>query len=391
MRTPTKSDQIVRLLKNDFRSFLSFAFGQLHGDKPLSRNWHIDVMADRLAKFAKHEPQRMVVNAPPRSLKSFTGSVALPAFLLGRDPTKQIILIVGNASLGKELLNKLQRLMSSPRYRSLFPHIYFDRKASDIQLKAGGFIRLACVGQQISGRGADLIIIDDPLSPSYAKDKQRREAVNGWFETDALTRLNNKSSGSVLLIMQRVHSEDLAGHIRNRHPTFQYLVLSAVSTKNERWQMSDGRVFKRAAHRALEPARENLEQLRARLEEVGSFQFNAQYLQGQYHPFVDREGEGGWFWEVPPEDAKGTESQLGGLMKISYKLCIIHRVFGVPYDGPVMARFLPKKTEEQEAAFEAECIWYQRLLSTNALESDWAEFHNAYPSRPERNVNYPIL
>lgn len=391
MATPTNSEVIKSLLKNYFPSFLGFAFRQLHGEKKLTPNWHIDLMADRMAEYAKDKPSRLVLNAPPRSLKSFSGSVALPAFLLGRNPTKQIILVVGTGSLGRELMSKLQRLMSSPRYRSLFPHIHFDRKASDIQLKLGGFIKLAYVGQPISGRGADLIIVDDPLSPSYARDHQRRKAVNDWFESDALTRLNNKSAGSVLLIMQRVHPDDLSGHIQRHHPAFQHLVLPAIATRAERWVLSGGRVLVRSNHGVLEPARESLELLRARLDELGSFQFNAQYLQGQFAPFVEKETEGAWLWEEPPANATGGESLSGGLFNISYKQCIIHHVFGVPYNGRKMTRSQPMYTEAQQAVFNAKCLWYQRLLSTNADSAAWDEYHKEYPSGEQRDRSYVII
>lgn len=391
MKTLTKSDAIKALLKNDFRSFLGFAFRQLHGDKWLAPNWHIDLMADRMGAFGKGEPQRLVLNAPPRSLKSFSGSVALPAFLLGRDPTMQIILIVGHGPLGRELMGKLQRLMLSSRYRSLFPHIHFDRKALNVQLKAGGFIKLAYVGQQISGRGADLVIIDDPLSPSYARDKQRRNAVNDWFESDVLTRLNNKSAGSVLLIMQRIHPQDLAGHIQAHHRAFKSLVLPAIASWDMHWVLSDGREIKRSKYEVLEPARESFEQLLRRLDELGSFQFNAQYLQGIYLPFIEQEEEGMWLYEELPPNATGTEDLICGLFMISYKRCIIHRIFGIPYTGPKMTRYQPVMTEAQQDAWQEKSIWYQRLLSTDADTEAWNKYYEKHPRAPDREITDVII
>jgi hypothetical protein len=313
--------------RQNFPLFVAFAFRELHGG-PLQDNWHIDVMTNALAGIAKGEPGRLVVNAPPRSLKSFCGSIALPAFLLGSDPTKQILIVVGNPGLGLELLTKLRRLMSSSRYRSLFPHVRFDIAAPDILLPHGGSIRFVTVGHQISGRGADLIIVDDPLSPSHAKNEKRRTAVNHFYGADVATRLNNRG-GAILVIMQRVHPQDLSGYIQKNNRDFKHLVLSAIALEDEKWPLGNGRYAFRAKCQALDPKRES------------------QYLQGGGY-FTEREFEANYYWEERPPETKGRFHGFSGLIRIYYVHCIIHRVFGVPYKGPVLTGTRPIRTPEDE-------------------------------------------
>lgn len=213
------SADFARLFRGNFRAFINFAFREIHAGKSLSQNWHIDVLADQLEQLRLGTNKRLIVNIPPRSLKSFCGSVSYPAFLLGRDPRMQIMLIAGTRALAKELSEKLLRLMSSTRYRALFPHMRLRPETGSIQTGHGGFVSFAVVGQQLSGRGADLIIVDDPLSPARAIVSADRDKVNSWFDGEILTRMNDRTDGQIMVLMQRVHPGDLSGHLRSDRAT----------------------------------------------------------------------------------------------------------------------------------------------------------------------------
>ncbi|PWJ92723.1 hypothetical protein C8D77_102498 [Mesorhizobium loti] len=369
-----KSTKLKLGYRTQFRLFVDFAFREIHPG-PLHANWHIDVMVDALAGIANGGQGRLILNAPPRSLKSFCGSIALPAFLLGRNPTKQILIVVGNPGLGIELLAKLRKLMSSPRYRALFPHVNFDKAASDIALSRGGSIRFAIIGHQISGRGADLIIVDDPLSPSHAKNEKRRSFVNQFYKADIATRLNDKG-GAILVIMQRVHSQDLSAHILNHDPSFKRIALSAIALKNETWRLSNGRVWHREKYQPLDPDRESWARLLDVLRQIGSFQFSGQYLQGGGIYFTENETDCKFLWEVPKPDAKPPYGTFGGLVRIRHVDCMVHKVFGVPYTGPRMSTAAPAWTKE----YEEYAIAYQAWLSKSPPTDMPEEFRS--PERP---------
>jgi hypothetical protein len=276
------SDRLVEaLLRTDFRAFLDFAFRELHSGSRLKPNWHIDLMAEHCSDVVTGWTRRLIINVPPRSLKSETGSIALPAFLFGRDPAKQIMIIAGSQKLGQELMAKLARLIRSPRYKSLFPKANASATPTAIRSPHGGSIVLAMVGEQLSGRGADLIIVDDPLSPSHALDGQRRDAVNDWYDAEVRTRLNQRATGCVVVLMQRVHPEDLTAHLLAKEP-FKHVSLPAIVSRDVEVRFPSQRVYKRKALEVLQPERETAEQLEARLNELGAFHFNGQYLQGDF-------------------------------------------------------------------------------------------------------------
>ena len=72
------------------------------------------------------------------------------------------------------------------------------------------------VGGVLTGRGADCIVIDDPLKPDDALSETQRKAVNDWYDNTLLSRLNDKNNGRIVIIMQRVHQNDLVGHVLNK-------------------------------------------------------------------------------------------------------------------------------------------------------------------------------
>lgn len=176
----------------------------MHPGQKLIETPHIDVLADHLVQVANGQITRLIINMPPRSLKSFSTSVALPAWLLGRDPTKQIISVTGTRELAADFEMATRQLLTTPRCRAIFPHLQPDGRRGDIRLPHGGLRIAATVGGSLIGRGADLIVIDDPIPPAHVHDAARRNAVKKWFDAEVIQRLNDKKTGAVIFVMQRL-------------------------------------------------------------------------------------------------------------------------------------------------------------------------------------------
>lgn len=255
----SRNELIGRLYRSRFLFFVDFVFRELHPGEKLIRRWYIDLLAGRIEGIAKGRTKRLIVNAPPRTLKSLIANIALAAFVLGRDPTRRILLVLGHQSLASELMMRLHTLMGSSRYRSLFPDVQLRLAGTTIRTLHGGGIRSTIVGQQLSGHGADLIIIDDPLSPSHAQDDKIRSSVNSWCDAEVMQRLNSSANSALVLVMQRVHSSDLAGHLLWR-PDFENVVLPSVATAHEDWGLPDGDWFIRKPGDVLNPDSDSLEQ-----------------------------------------------------------------------------------------------------------------------------------
>ena len=159
------------LLRNDFRAFLHKVFATLSPGQAYVRTWHVEAIAWRLERVRRGEIRRLIINMPPRSLKSIAASVAFPAFVLGHDPSRRIICVSYSGDLAKKHANDFRAVLESPWYRSAFPYTRigpFKNSETEIELTARGFRLATSVGGTLTGRGGDIIVIDDPLKPDDA-------------------------------------------------------------------------------------------------------------------------------------------------------------------------------------------------------------------------------
>lgn len=138
MKMAGRAEQIARIYRTHFESFIDFAFRQLHPNQKLRKVWHIKLLADRVGTVAKGETKRLIINAPPRSLKSFIGTICLASFVLGRDPAKRIVLIFGHDTLANEMMKRLHDLMQSARYKSIFTRLQCKVAQTTISTQYGG-------------------------------------------------------------------------------------------------------------------------------------------------------------------------------------------------------------------------------------------------------------
>ena len=271
------------LLRQDFATFLHRSFAVLHPTTPFQHNWHLDLLADRLEGVRKGHIRRLIVNVPPRSLKSICCSVAFVAWLLGKDASRQIIC----ASYGQDLADKHARdtrqIMASPWYQRVFStRLAGDRvPTADFHTTLQGGRMATSVGGVLTGRGGDVIIVDDPTKPDEALSESQREAANEWFSHTLYSRLNDKRTGAIVIVMQRLHLEDLVGHVMAQEP-WEVISLPAIAPEDEGWSyrtLSGAKRHTRRAGEALMPEREPLEVLQKIRATMGEYTFSAQYLQ----------------------------------------------------------------------------------------------------------------
>jgi predicted phage terminase large subunit-like protein len=271
------------MLRSDFNAFIERSFYELNPATPFLPNWHIEKIAAELEACRRGETKRLIVNVPPRSLKSHCASVTFPAWLLGHDSSAQIIV----ASYGQELANKLssdcRSLFASSFYQELFStRLSTQRQAlQEFSTTKNGFRMATSVGGVLTGRGADFIIVDDPLKPDEALSDTQRKACNEWFDHTLYSRLNNKKDGCIIIIMQRLHEDDLVGHLLDVG-TWKVIRFPAIAEEDEIHDIETPygpRRFQRRAGEALHPEREPLEILNHLREALGPFNFSGQYQQ----------------------------------------------------------------------------------------------------------------
>ena len=267
------------ILRSDFGSFVQKSFVELNPGCRFEANWHIDAVTYHLARVMGGQTTRLIVNLPPRSLKSHIGSVAFPAFALGQDPTQKIICVSYSQDLADKHASDFRRVMTANWYRRAFPHQSLLKNAeSELQTAQGGFRFATSVGGTLTGRGGNTIIIDDPLNAAEAHSKTNREKVNSWFSNSLLSRLDDKQTGTIIVIMQRLHPEDLTGYLLERG-NWDNLCLPAIAPEDKSIAVSDHRTYSWKKNEVLHPAREPLASLDQLKAQLGAETFNSQYLQ----------------------------------------------------------------------------------------------------------------
>ena len=271
------------LLREDLLSFTRMAFKTIEPGTPFQTNWHNHALAYQLARVARGECRRLIVNVPPRSGKSISVSVALPAWILGRDPTRKIMVV----SYGQELARKhaidFRKVVESECYRQVFSDLGVERRRQrDTELvtaAGGGCIRRSMSGG-IHGLGADVMIIDDPIKPLDAFSEAHRRNANELYDNALYPRINDKKTGAIIIVMQRLHEEDLVGHVLDKEH-WEVLSIPAIETEEQIYRLGahPRDVHRRRTGDVLHPEREPREVLDVLRRTLGSLSFSAQYQQ----------------------------------------------------------------------------------------------------------------
>ncbi len=294
------------ILRRDLTSFIEKSFCTIGPADKYQRNWHINAIAWHLQQCFEGRITRLIVTLPPRGLKSTCASVAFPAWALGKDPALRVVC----ASYSNELTGKHARdyraVMTSDWYKRVFraTRLHPDKSAElDFMTTRLGFRLGTSVGGTLTGRGGNLVIIDDPMKPQDAMSNSIRENVKQWYDGTLYSRLDNKETDVIILIMQRLHVDDLVAHVLGKEK-WVHLNIPAVAEIEQCYQIGPDRTYLRLPGDLLHPERETAETLEKIKETMGSQIFSAQY---QQNPAPPGGGMIKWPWfrsyrDLPPRD-----------------------------------------------------------------------------------------
>jgi predicted phage terminase large subunit-like protein len=272
------------LLANNLTAFTEFAFGVVRPGVPLKRNWHLDAVTYKLSQLAKGYTRRLIITLPPRSLKSLCTSVALPAWFLGHYPWERVVVVSYSDFLSRTHANDFRRVVNHPLYQATFPAMRLDRDTDrEITTTERGKRIATSIDGTLTGLGGNLIIIDDPIKLGDAMSDAVRERVNEWYRSTLLSRGDDKSETRIVIVMQRVHQNDLAGY-QQEHGGFEVLNLPAIATKTDTYDLGLSRTYTRLQGELLHPAHESVDTLIELKREMGPIAFSAQYQQAPIPP-----------------------------------------------------------------------------------------------------------
>lgn len=292
------------LLRSHLHLFVQKAFYSLHPGKEYEENWHVEAMCHALEQVTAGECRRLLITVPPRHLKSICTAVALPAWLLGRDPACKIMVASYGADLASKHAGDCRAIMETDWYRLLYPALRIERNTAQqlTTTRMGGRLAVSA-GGAATGFGADFLIVDDLMKAADARLPSARQGVKEYYEQTLFSRLNDKQTGRIIAIQQRLHEDDLAAYLIDKG-NFAHLDLPAIADEEARYPLPFGRTHRRRRGEVLFPQREPLTTLEEIRKDIGTFAFSAQYQQNPTPPEGNRVR---WAWfgsfdEAPSRD-----------------------------------------------------------------------------------------
>ena len=271
-------------MQRNLTSFTEFAFGVVRPGVLFKPNWHFEAVTNKLSQVASGEVRRLIITMPPRTLKSLCASVALPAWFLGHYPSERVVVVSYSDFLSRTHANDFRLVVNHPIYQATFPAMRLERDTDReiVTTKRGKRIATSIDGT-LTGLGGNLIIIDDPLKLGDAMSEAVRARVIEWYRSTLLSRADDKTAARIVLVMQRVHQDDLAGYLQEQGG-FEVLNLPAIAQRNETYELGDGRTYTRQKGELLHPEHEPAHVLAELKREMGPIAFSAQYQQSPIPP-----------------------------------------------------------------------------------------------------------
>jgi predicted phage terminase large subunit-like protein len=261
-------EELRAAMYGDLLAFLQKAFSFLHPTKKLVVYPYIELVCAMLTDFERSEGARLVFNMPPRSLKTDLCTKVFAAWFLGRNPSLEVMIVTGNEPLANEIAYVIRGLMKTDFYKETFPtRIAKDRSGLlDFATTAGGACFTRPVGAAITGRGADLIVVDDAHNIKDAGNSTQLNYVNEQFDTEISSRLNHPRLSCMLIVGHRVSENDLSGHVL-KQGEWSHFALPLVAPRTTtytfgdiEWRRKKGELLQTDSHTAqqLENFRQNM-------------------------------------------------------------------------------------------------------------------------------------
>jgi predicted phage terminase large subunit-like protein len=234
----------------------------------LAKQTSFKKIAEKFNDLADGKIKRLIINMPPRHTKSEFASFLLPAWMIGRRPKLKIIQSTHTTELAVRFGRKAKTLMDMPEYKEIFPtRLREDSQAAGKwETEQGGEYYAAGVGSAITGRGADLLIIDDPHSEQDALNVDALERAHEWYTSGPRQRL--QPGGAIVLVMTRWNTKDLTGS----------LLRESGNLKSDKWELIEFPAILPSG-KPVWPEFWKLEELEGVKASISLQKWNAQWMQ----------------------------------------------------------------------------------------------------------------
>lgn len=269
------------LIHARLRVFLGRAFRTLNPGRWLSAAHYSRALCHAMELVANGETKRLIIELPPRHLKTTIASVAFPAWLLGRDPSKRIVCISYSNDLAQAFSHKCRGLMQEPFYRVNFPALQFDpnkNALTEFHTSQKGFRLATSMGGTLTGKEGDIVILDDVMKAQDTNSQSARDKAHEIYKDTIATRLDDPKTGAIVVVGQRLLEDDRIGRLKQ---TGMWTVLSmpAIAFEEQSFQLGDNMQLNRVPGEPLDPDRLGLPELENIRAEIGERAFEAEYQQ----------------------------------------------------------------------------------------------------------------
>jgi hypothetical protein len=299
MKLP-RLDLIDRLNSEErLASFINQFWSVLEPGTKISWGRHLDVLCEYLEALSRGDIQRLIINAPPRSMKSITGSIMFPCWHWVRYPQARFLFASYAAVLALKHSRDRRNILTSDPFKRNWPGVKLKDDANrqgDFENDSQGTMRASSVGGSVTGLGGGILVADDLINPQQADSEAERSTSLRWFLESLQTRLDDKKTGRILVLEQRTNEQDLTGYLLANQSGWTVLSLPAEFERRTVYSLPSGKESVWEEGDLLLPEREGRAELDAAKERVGAFAYRAQYLQAP----TAREGnlfQAGWLKE----------------------------------------------------------------------------------------------
>lgn len=203
-------------LQTSLAAYTKAAWPQIER-KRYVHNWHIDAISEHLEAVRRKEIRRLIINVPFRTMKSTSVNVMFPTWTWATDPSHQFLTGSHAEKLAIRDNLKHRRLVESPWYKERWGTVFGmtgdQNQKTRFENDQGGYRIAFGMTSGVTGDGGDTLIIDDPLDRGQADSDAERDNANTIFDQTLISRLNDPETSAIVLIMQRLHEDDLSGHL----------------------------------------------------------------------------------------------------------------------------------------------------------------------------------
>lgn len=206
------------LAEKSLAEYTKQAWNVIEPGTPFRDNWHLDVISEHLEAISAGQIRNLIINIPPRHMKSIQACVMWPSWEWGprEMPHFKYMFVSYAYDLSIRDSVKMRRVIQSQWYQERWGHVFQiiddQNKKERYETDATGFRLATSTGGLGTGEGGDRIVVDDPHNVKDAESDTIREGVLRWWDEVMSSRLNDQEKGTKVIIMQRVHERDLSGH-----------------------------------------------------------------------------------------------------------------------------------------------------------------------------------